>query len=148
MALLVHATVVVRLILAVAKSLLLGSDPSIGLLPATEETRNYLYIWIKRFSCWGVFGFAFAEGAWWLGIPGGIYALMLKGIALVLAVLAIVFILQNRGAVSGWIAGPSQLPAAVPPPGWRRLRRRGSANRHILAVISNSRNFLVYSLHR
>src|SRR5579859_3256353 len=49
LALLVHATVVTRLLLAVAKSLLLGNDPGIGLIPATDETRNYLYIWIKRF---------------------------------------------------------------------------------------------------
>jgi small conductance mechanosensitive channel len=147
LALLVHATVVARLILAVAKSLLLASDPGSGLVPVTEETRNYLYIWIKRFTCWSVFGFAFAEGAWWLGIPGGIYALMLKGIALVLAVLAIVFILQNRGAVSGWIAGPSELPAAVPPAGWRRLRRRISETWHILAIIYILGIFLVYALH-
>jgi small conductance mechanosensitive channel len=118
-ALLVEATVIARLILAVARSMLLPSADSIGFLSAGEETRDYLYIWIKRFTCWSVFGFAVAEGAWWLGVPGGIYALMLKGIALVLAVLAIVFVLQNRATISGWIAGPADLPADSRTANWR-----------------------------
>ncbi len=75
--LLVGATVITRLILAVARSMLLPSADNIGFASVGEETRNYLYIWIKRFTCWSVFGFAVAEGAWWLGVPGGIYALML-----------------------------------------------------------------------
>ncbi len=147
LALLVHATVIARLILAAASLLLLGSDPGIGLLPATEETRNYLYIWIKRFGCWSVFGFAFAEDAWWLGVPGGIYALMLNGIALVLAVLAIVFVLQNRAVVSGWITVPSELSADAHAASWRRLRRRLAETWHILAIVYILGIFLVYALH-
>jgi small-conductance mechanosensitive channel len=147
LALLVYATVIVRLILAVAKSLLLASDPGIGLISSTEETRNYLYIWIKRLACWSVFGFAFAEGAWWLGVPAGIYALMLKGVALVLAILAIVFVLQNRAVVSGWIAGPSELPADAHAAGWRRLRRRLAETWHVLAIVYILGIFVVYALH-
>lgn len=144
LALLVHATVVARLILTLANSLLLASDAGIGTV--SEETRNYLYIWIKRFTCWGVFGFALAEGAWWLGIPGGVYALMLKGMALVLAILAIVFVLQNRAAVSEWVAGPSELPEDARAAGWRRLRRRLAETWHILAIVYILGIFVVYAL--
>jgi moderate conductance mechanosensitive channel len=147
LALLIHATVVTRLILAVAQSLLLASDPFIGLMAMTEETRTYLYIWIKRFTCWSVFGFALAEGAWWLGIPGGIYALMLKGVALMLAVLAIVFVLQNRAAVSAWIAGPSELPTDARAMGWYRMRRRLAETWHVLAIVYILGIFVVYTLH-
>ena len=147
LALLVHAVVVARLILAVAKSLLLGSDPGIGLVVTTEETRNYLYIWIKRFTFWGVFGFAFAEGAWWLGVPGGVYALMLKSVALVLAILAIVFVLQNRAAVHGWIAGPAKPPDDAGAVGWHRLRRRLAETWHVLAIVYILGIFVVYALH-
>jgi small conductance mechanosensitive channel len=55
-ALLVWATVIARLILAAARSMLLPSDDNIGFVSASEETRNYLYIWVKRFTCWSVFG--------------------------------------------------------------------------------------------
>jgi moderate conductance mechanosensitive channel len=146
LALLVHATVITRLILAVAKSLLLASDVGFG-ISLTEETRNYLYIWIKRFTCLSVFGFAFAEGAWWLGIPGGIYALMLKAVALVLAILAILFVLQNRGAVSEWVAGPPELAAPAHPASWSRMRRRFAETWHILAVVYILGIFAVYALH-
>jgi small-conductance mechanosensitive channel len=147
LALLVHATVVARLILAVAKSLLLASESGIGLIPATDETRNYLYIWIKRFTYWSVFGFAFAEGAWWLGVPGGVYALLLKGVALVLAILAIVFVLQNRVAIQGWVAGPAELPDDARAVGWRRLRRRLGETWHVLAIVYILGIFVVYALH-
>ncbi len=145
-ALLVEAAVIARLILAAARSMLLPSADSIGLLSAGEETRNYLYIWIKRFTCWSVFGFAVAEGAWWLGVPGGIYALMLKGIALVLAVLAIVFVLQNRATISGWVAGPADLPADSRTANWRRLRRRLAETWHVFAIVYVLGIFFVYAL--
>ena len=145
-ALLVEAAVIARLILAAARSMLLPSADSIGLLSAGEETRNYLYIWIKRFTCSSVFGFAVAEGAWWLGVPGGIYALMLKGIALVLAVLAIVFVLQNRATISGWVAGPADLPADSRTANWRRLRRRLAETWHVFAIVYVLGIFFVYAL--
>jgi small conductance mechanosensitive channel len=145
-ALLVEAAVIARLILAVARSMLLPSADSIGFLSAGEETRNYLYIWIKRFTCWSVFGFAVAEGAWWLGVPGGIYALMLKGIALVLAVLVIVFVLQNRAPISGWIAGTTDVPADARTANWRRLRRRLAETWHVFAIVYVLGIFFVYAL--
>ena len=123
LAVVVHATVLTRFILAVAKSLLLAGVSGFG-VPLTEETRNYLFIWIKRFTCWGVFGFAFAEGAWWLGMPGSIFALTLKAVALVMAILAIVFVLQNRGPVREWIAGPAEPGAEARSASWRIIRRR------------------------
>jgi small conductance mechanosensitive channel len=146
LALMVQATVLARLILAVARSLLLVSDAGFGLL-LTEETRNYLYIWIKRFTCWGVFGFAFTEGASWLGIPGSVYALTLKAVALVLSVLAIVFVLQNRGPVGEWIASPGELQTETQYRNWHRVRRGLSESWHILAIIYILGIFAVYALH-
>ena len=146
LALAVHATVLTRFILAAAKSLLLASSSGFG-VPLTEETRNYLYIWIKRFTCWSVFGFAFAEGAWWLGVPGGIYALTLKAVAFVLAILAIVFVLQNRGPVGEWVAGPFELTADARSASWRGVRRRLSESWHVFAIVYILGIFAVYALH-
>jgi hypothetical protein len=53
---------------------------------------------------------------------------------LVLAVLAIVFVLQNRAVVSGWIAGPSEAPVDAHAASWRRLRRRLAETWHVLGV--------------
>jgi moderate conductance mechanosensitive channel len=95
---LIEATIAVRLIIAVARAVLVPAYADDNLIPASEETRNYLLIWVRRFACWGIFGYALAAATWWLGVPGGIYALLLKINALVLAILGVVFILQNRAS--------------------------------------------------
>src|SRR5262249_33893415 len=83
---------------------------------------------------------------WWLGIPGGVYALMLKTIALVLAILAIVFVLQNRVTVSEWLGGSPEQAVAAHAANWRRIRRRLAATWHILAVVYILGIFAVYAL--
>ena len=89
-----------------------------------------------------MFGYAIAAAAWWLGIPGGLYALMLKIVGLVVAILALVFILQNRVWVSRWIAGEA------PPEGggWLRVRRRLGESWHFLAILYIVGIYLVYAL--
>ena len=127
---LVDATVRARLILCVAKNLLLPTDIGAVFVPLDAETRNYLYIWVRRFTLWAVLGYAVPEAAWWLGAPGAIYALMLNAVGLVLALLTIVFVLQNRAQIAGWIAGA---PAAAS--GWGRIRRSLAEIWPVLAII-------------
>ena len=141
---LVWATAGIRLLIAIAKAVLVPHPDWPSLVPASEETRNYLLIWVRRFAFWGIFGFAVVEAAWWLGAPGGILGVTQKGIALVLATLAIVFLLQNRAAVGKWIAGEAS-EAAV---GWKRLRRHLAETWHILAIVYIVAVYLVFSLHQ
>src|SRR5580704_10681309 len=126
---LVEATIAVRLILAIARAVLVPAYVEDSILPASEETRNYLLIWVRRFTCWGIFGYAVAAAGWWLGFPGGIYALMLKLTAIVLAILGIVFVLQNRALLTRWIQGADPMGSA----GSIRLRRRLGEIWHVLA---------------
>jgi len=62
---LTEATIAVRLILTIAKAVLVPAYAD-NWIPASEETRNYLLIWVRRFTCWGVFGYAIATagGGW------------------------------------------------------------------------------------
>jgi moderate conductance mechanosensitive channel len=137
---LVNASVHARLVLCVARNILLPADTGAVFVPADAETRNYLYIWIRRFVLWAVFGYAVPEAAWWLGIPGAIYALMLNIAGFVIALLAIVFVLQNRAQIAKWIAGP---PTAS---GWGRIRRSLAEIWPVLAVIYISAIYLIYAL--
>jgi moderate conductance mechanosensitive channel len=139
---LVEATITARLILAVGKGILVPAMGAPGLVPASEETRNYLLIWLRRFTYWTVFGYAIAAAAWWLGIPGGLYALMLKIVGLVVAILALVFILQNRVWVSRWITGEAPMEGG----GWTRVRRRFGESWHFLAILYIVGIYLVYAL--
>ena len=89
-----------------------------------------------------MFGYAIAAAAWWLGIPGGLYALMLKIVGLVVAILALVFILQNRVGVSHWITGEAPVEGG----GWTRVRQRVGESWHFLAIPYIVGIYLVYAL--
>ena len=138
---LLTATVEARLVLCFARNLMLPADPGAGFVPLDAETRHYLYIWIRRFVFWAVFGYAVPEAAWWLGASGAVYALMLNVAGLVLALLAIVFLLQNRAPIAQWIAGT---PAAAS--GWGRIRRTLAEIWPVLAVLYVCGIYLIYAL--
>ena len=138
---LVNATVEARLLLCVLKSVLLPGDVGVVFLTVDEETRNYLYIWARRFTFWAIFGYAVPEAAWWLGVPGALYALMLKAIGLVLAVLSIIFLLQNRAAIAGWISGEGTANS-----GWARVRRTLGEIWHLFAILYIVGIYLIYAL--
>ena len=74
---LVNATIEARLVLCVARNLVLPADAGTVFVPLGAETRHYLYIWTRRFILWAVFGYAVPRAAWWLGVPGAIYGLLL-----------------------------------------------------------------------
>jgi moderate conductance mechanosensitive channel len=139
----VWAVIEARMVLAVAKAVLAPPNwPSP--IPAGEETRSYLMIWVRRFAFWGFLGFATIEAAWWLGAPGGILAMIEKAIGIALAALAIVFVLQNRTAVANWIAGDRSGSAL----GWTRLRRHLGDIWHVLAIVYIVAVLIVFSLHQ
>jgi small conductance mechanosensitive channel len=134
-----------RVIITVARVLLL-SPSALALYPLDEETRNYLYIWVRRFINWTVYGLAVAACAWWLGAPGAIYGVLLRLVILVLGILAIVFVLQNRIAVASWLRGEPAEDAGRNP-GWILLRQRLAEIWHILALVYILGVFGVFTLH-
>jgi small conductance mechanosensitive channel len=142
LAILVNATVEARLFLGVVKSVLLPADAGAVFVPIDAETRNYVYIWVRRFTFWTIFGYAVPEAGWWLGIPGALYALMLKAAGLVLTILAVIFLLQNRASVARWIGGE---PAGGS--GWARVRRSFGEVWHLLAILYIVGIYLIYALH-
>ncbi len=137
----IGAILVARLILAAARGALL-SPSAIALCPLGEETRQYLYIWVRRFTNWTVYGYAVTEGGYWLHLPPAIYSLALRVTILVLAVLAVVFVLQNRRTVADWLRGDASGTA-----GWRQVRQRLADTWHVLVVIYIIGTFGVFVLN-
>jgi small-conductance mechanosensitive channel len=144
-AVVIQASLTARLILAAANVALL-SPPASALYPLGDETRNYLYIWVRRFTNWSVYGLALAAGTWWVGIPGAIYALILRGTMLVLGILSVVFVLQNRVAVAEVLRGKPADDASQGH-GWRLLRHRLADIWHVLAILYVLATFGTYVLH-
>jgi small-conductance mechanosensitive channel len=144
---LIGAYVTTRLIVAFARIILLPrrSQPIFRL---GEESRSYLYLWIKRFVYWLVYGYAMTGSTWWLGVPGSIYSLLLRAVGLVLAILAVIFVLQNRVPVGDWLRGRQSPDRAVSDnaSGWLILRRRFADIWHVLAIAYIVGIYLVYAL--
>ncbi len=136
------ATIEARLILCLARAVLLPADEGVLFLPIGAETRHYLYIWVKRFTFWGIYGYAVPEAAWWLGIPGALYTLMLKLVGLVLALLAIIFLLQNRASIATWVGGEASATT-----GWGRIRRTLAEIWQLLAIFYIAGLYAIYALH-
>lgn len=108
---LISAVFSARILQVLARTLLL-TPREIGwtLLPIGEESANYLVIWVRRFLFWAVYGFAVSAVAWDAGAPGAVVAVLQKAVALVLTVLGVVFVLQNRQAVAGWLRPTPRQP--------------------------------------
>jgi small-conductance mechanosensitive channel len=139
----IAATLWARGLLAIARITLLAprAPPPPGL---TEETRNYLYIWIRRFIHWGAYGYAASAGAWWLTAPAAIVGLLMRVSVLVLAIMALIFVLQNRVAVANWLRGTGREGGRS---GWRVVWYRLADTWHILAIVYIIGTFGVYMLN-
>ncbi|WP_051341333.1 mechanosensitive ion channel domain-containing protein [Azospirillum halopraeferens] len=101
----INATVIVQAALVIASFVFAPTAPGLRLLRMRDETAAYAYIWVRRLLAVGVFGYFLTEGAYVLGLPLGAYGAVLKLLGLVIAVMLIILILQNRSAVAEWLRG-------------------------------------------
>lgn len=138
---LITATVWARGFLAITRVGLLSPRTQL-LYPVGDETRQYLYIWTRRFAYWAAYGYAISLCAWYVHAPGAIDGLLMRFSVLVLAILAIIFVLQNRAPVADWLRGGDRADEIR----WRVLRGRLGETWHILAIVYVIGTFGVYFL--
>ena len=137
---LINAYLIVRVILSVARMLLAPAVKTLRVLPLTDMTANYLFIWIRRLVGFSVFGFFFAEVAVLLGLPADGYTGLVGLLGLVITSLVVVFCLQNRAPVANWIRGGEKEKRIG------RLRDQFADIWHVLAVIYVATIFGVWVL--
>src|SRR5262245_55557083 len=125
----INANLLSRLIVAVVRAALVPKAPGLRLLPVSDETANYLMIWVRRLSAAGVYGYFIAEAGLLLGLPPTVHVFLLRIVGLLVAAMLVIFILQNRVPVAAWLKGRSDEGA------WARLRRRFADVWHILAIV-------------
>ncbi|MCC7167684.1 MAG: mechanosensitive ion channel [Rhodospirillales bacterium] len=138
----VNAYVLVRAMLVLAQAALAPDAPALRLIPLADETAHYLVIWVRRFVVLGVVGYFAAEAALLLGLPPGGHQTLLKLVGLIAAALAIIFVLQNRQAVAGWIRGRQAVFGARV----EGLRARAAEIWHLVAVPYVGLVYLVWAL--
>ncbi len=133
----VYAVAIVGAINAVARTALAPAATAVRPVKLGDETAQYLYIWIKRVSVVGVFGYFAVQAAGFLGLAAPAQFFLFKLIGLVLALLFVMLIMQNRQGVARFIGGGDDARLLL-------LRRRLADLWHVLAILYVAIVYLVW----
>lgn len=137
----VNANVLARLILAGARAVLTPDAPQMRLFPLDHEGAAYGYLWVRRFTYTLVYGHFLLRAAWVLGLALPTYRFLGNVLALFIAGMCIVFILQVRGAVARRLRRLGAREGRV-----ARLRDAVADFWHVLAIAYVIAGLLVWTL--
>jgi small conductance mechanosensitive channel len=124
----INASIIARVVGAVARIIFSPKAAALRLLNVTDETANYIVIWVRRLTAVCVYGYFLAEVGLLLGLPRGIYGLLQRAIGLLVVAMVVILVLQNRAAVTAWLKGRAE---GSP---WSNMRQRIADVWHFLAI--------------
>ncbi|MBB6308474.1 mechanosensitive ion channel domain-containing protein [Xanthobacter tagetidis] len=135
----VNANVLARVIIVGSRAVLAPDAARLRLLPLDDESAAYGFLWVRRFTHTAVYGYFLLRTAWILGLSFAAYNVLGDLLALVIAGMAVVFILQVRSSVA------RRLRAwAAPSGGVARLRNQVADFWHLLAIAYVTAAYVVW----
>lgn len=144
---LINANMLVRLILAAGRAVLAPDSMRYRLVRLQDETANYLYLWLRRFVGVAIYGLMGLDALRILGIGSSLAGVLERLIGLVLATMAIVFVLQNREAVRSFLRSDNPESRFKKfSGGLSTVRRRLADVWHILAILYIGAVFAVWAM--
>lgn len=126
---LLNGFVLARAVGLIARLALAPRAPKLRVPPIDDETAQYLHIWVRRLTNLWIYGVTFIDALVPLGLPSSGHGVMIRILGLIVATLLVVFILQNRHVVTGWLRGNGDTAER------KGLRRRVHRIRQALAGI-------------
>jgi small-conductance mechanosensitive channel len=127
-----------RAVMAGSRVLLSPASAHLRLVQVADETSAYITIWIRRVMAVAITGYAVAEAGLLFGLPWTAYDAILRVSLLIVTLLLVIVILQNRGAVADALRAP-ELPDGEALDRARRLfrtlRDRLADVWHLLAIL-------------
>ncbi|MDQ2694858.1 MAG: mechanosensitive ion channel, partial [Pseudomonadota bacterium] len=136
----VNAAIIVRIVLAAGRLVFAPAMANLRLLPVTDATALYADRWIRRLTFTAVYGYFALQAALLLGLYRNVYEALLRLLGLSIALMVVVFIVQNRAAVARLIRGADRPEGKVR---LRALRNRLAQIWHLLAILYV---FLLYGI--
>ncbi len=103
---LINANLIARAIMLVVGILLVPQCAHLRPLRLSDETAAYMYVWARRVTNIAVYGYFIAEAALLVGIPRRGHRFLLDLLVVIIGLLAVVLILQNRSNVAEAILAP------------------------------------------
>lgn len=102
---LINASLTCMLLLLAARVLLAPQSPALRLFSLPDGFARYSYVWLRRFIIIIAFSYVLFHNKFLLEIPSAIYGTIERLIGFIVAVMAIVLVLQNRKPVAKWLKG-------------------------------------------
>ena len=133
----INASLLSRAVLVVARLVLAPRVGTLRILSIEDETANYAFIWVRRFTYLSIYGFFAIDAALLLGLPAASHAVLIKLLGLAIGLLLIMIIVQNREQVSARIRGDGTGSIG-------NLRRRIADIWHILLILYLITIYLVW----
>jgi moderate conductance mechanosensitive channel len=133
-----NAYMALRAVMAMSRVLFSPNSTHLRLVPSTDETAAYVTIWVRRIVVVALLGYAVAECGLLFGMPWAAYDAVLRLALLIVSLLLIIVILQNREAMANALRAPEL--AEGEKPDRMRLLLRGLRDRladiwHLLAIL-------------
>ena len=139
----VNASVSLRALMILARVLLLPVAAGPRLLALSEETASYCLVWLRRLASLAIYGYFATEAALLLDLPSALQGAIVRAVGLALAVLVILLVLQNRGALARRIRGkPAEAGEGT---ALQLLRARFSEIWHVLAILYIAAVYVVWA---
>jgi small conductance mechanosensitive channel len=101
-----------KLILATARVFLSPTVPGLRLGTFSDETAQYLYLWVRRLVRIFVYAFFLLEAVRLVGLPGPAHESLMYIVGFAFAGFLVVFVMQNRVAVAAAIRGRTRSTVA------------------------------------
>lgn len=133
----IYAVALAGAVNAVARTILAPRAAATRPLNIGNETAEYIYIWVRRLTDLGVYGYFSIEIGGLLGLPVAAQSLLIKLVGLGLALFVIMMVLQNRRSVASFIGGAKGGRLAT-------LRLRLADLWHVLAILYVVAIYLVW----
>jgi small conductance mechanosensitive channel len=97
---LINASLFARALCLLSSAVLAPRNPGLRPVPLSDETAIYLHIWIRRLGNIAIFGYFAIEAAYISGLPHSGREFLFKLLGILIALLLIVLVMQNRTAVA------------------------------------------------
>lgn len=129
---LLNAYLIVGITVVIARMLMVPRISGLRVLPLTDTTSNYLFIWVRRFTYVAVYGLFVADAALIMGFSLEGHSALSGFIGLIVLAMAVMFVLQNRQHFAAWMRGDENTEWLF---GLQGLRNRFADIWHALAII-------------
>ncbi len=99
----VDAFVLVQVMMSAVRALVSPANRGLRVFHINDDAARGITRWVRRIVAVAVFGYAIAEVGLVFGLDPDAHEALLKIIALIVHVMLVVVVFQNRGVIAGWI---------------------------------------------